>query len=349
MITGYNHNIKHAGRIFHIQTEDSGTKYPHVITHLFIGGNIFASKKKSYGHLMEEDLDEVAFEKAVRAIMQEQHKEMLRELKAGKYDDVASNYKSTQHLDGVSKVKVTGFTVQPDDPMEEASIVESEAASASVSTPLLNLNTEAAPKPQVVERIEEKSAEQPQPSRAGRGEARMSRRRVSRARPAFQAPPPSSVDIERPEALQNVAMALETIDLHSIGNLDRMFYDEDSPTIPDLPEVRPEGRAPTKSSGEGGFSPRGLGRVKGIRGRAGRPRRPSEPALPVLDSSLTHAGSQREPSPAQPSTKDSDDSESHGEWEPQHPGQGEAVATHFTREVPAEGATPAPIKKETVE
>src|SRR5690606_34821597 len=35
MIPGFNHNIKHKGRIFHIQTEDSGPKNPHIITHLF--------------------------------------------------------------------------------------------------------------------------------------------------------------------------------------------------------------------------------------------------------------------------------------------------------------------------
>ena len=58
MIIGYNHNIVHNDRVFHIQTEDSGTRYPHVITHLFVGGNILSSKKRSYSHLMEEELGE---------------------------------------------------------------------------------------------------------------------------------------------------------------------------------------------------------------------------------------------------------------------------------------------------
>ena len=44
MIPGFNHNIKHKGRIYHIQTEDSGPKNPHIITHLFVGGNVLASK-----------------------------------------------------------------------------------------------------------------------------------------------------------------------------------------------------------------------------------------------------------------------------------------------------------------
>jgi len=44
VVPGFNHNIKHKGRIFHVQTEDSGPKNPHIITHLFVGGNILADR-----------------------------------------------------------------------------------------------------------------------------------------------------------------------------------------------------------------------------------------------------------------------------------------------------------------
>jgi len=82
MLPGYNHNICYKGQIFHIQTEDSGVKYPHVITLLFVKGNIVARKKKDY-------TEAVGFERmedVVRELMQDQHKEMLRELKGGTYD-----------------------------------------------------------------------------------------------------------------------------------------------------------------------------------------------------------------------------------------------------------------------
>lgn len=82
MLPGYNHNICYKGQIFHIQTEDSGVKYPHVITLLFVKGNIVARKKKDYA-------EAVGFERmedVVRELMQDQHKEMLRELKSGTYD-----------------------------------------------------------------------------------------------------------------------------------------------------------------------------------------------------------------------------------------------------------------------
>jgi hypothetical protein len=84
MVVGFNHNIKHKGRMYHIQTEDSGLENPHIITHLFVGGNILASKKTSYADIVgAENLGQV-----VRELMEEQHKEMLRNLINGVYDDI---------------------------------------------------------------------------------------------------------------------------------------------------------------------------------------------------------------------------------------------------------------------
>src|SRR5688572_3628276 len=81
-VTGFNHNIKHKGKVYHVQTEDSGVSNPHIITHLFVGGNILASKKTSYADIVNaENLQEV-----VRELMEEQHKEMLRNLINGVYD-----------------------------------------------------------------------------------------------------------------------------------------------------------------------------------------------------------------------------------------------------------------------
>jgi len=82
-VTGFNHNIKHKGKVYHVQTEDSGVNNPHIITHLFVGGNILASKKTSYADIVTaENLPEV-----VRELMEEQHKEMLRNLINGVYDN----------------------------------------------------------------------------------------------------------------------------------------------------------------------------------------------------------------------------------------------------------------------
>ena len=85
MIPGYNHNVKYKERIFHVQTEDSGKKNPHIITLLYRGGVILCSKKTSYADiLMMENLDSV-----VEELMKAQHKELMRRLKSGEFDDRA--------------------------------------------------------------------------------------------------------------------------------------------------------------------------------------------------------------------------------------------------------------------
>lgn len=94
MVPGFNHNIKHKGQVFHIQTEDSGPKNPHIITHLFVGGNILSSKKTTYAEIVGQP----EYEKTVRSMMEEQHKQMLRNLINGVYD--AADTSGAYQLDG---------------------------------------------------------------------------------------------------------------------------------------------------------------------------------------------------------------------------------------------------------
>lgn len=82
MVVGLNHNIRYKGEVFHIQTEDSGLGNPQITTLLFIGGTIISSKKTSYADIVKIE----NIEKVVEELMKEQHKDMLRRLKAGEFD-----------------------------------------------------------------------------------------------------------------------------------------------------------------------------------------------------------------------------------------------------------------------
>jgi hypothetical protein len=84
-LLGYNNNIRHKNRVFHIQTEDSGVRHPHVITHLFMdGGRILKSVKTSYAeHVGAEKMADT-----VRKMMKDQHKGMLIALRDGQFDVV---------------------------------------------------------------------------------------------------------------------------------------------------------------------------------------------------------------------------------------------------------------------
>jgi hypothetical protein len=115
VLTGFNHNINHRGKVYHVQTEDSGVANPHIITHLFVGGNIVASKRTSYADIV--NAEHVA--DVVRELMEEQHKEMLRSLLSGAFDDVeasgspAKNYQPGQLNDAPPRPSAPGRAAVP--------------------------------------------------------------------------------------------------------------------------------------------------------------------------------------------------------------------------------------------
>jgi len=91
-LLGYNTNVKHDEKLFHIQTEDSGIDHPHIITHLFTEGTILATKKTSYKDFLQRE----AWEDDVRQLMKDQHKGMFVELRDGAHDVIAARILGVQ-------------------------------------------------------------------------------------------------------------------------------------------------------------------------------------------------------------------------------------------------------------
>jgi len=91
MILGFNHNVVYKGEVFHVQTEDSGINNPHIITLLYRGGVILSSKKTSYADILRMD----NFESVVEELMKAQHKELMRRLKSGEFDERAFSIEAT--------------------------------------------------------------------------------------------------------------------------------------------------------------------------------------------------------------------------------------------------------------
>lgn len=82
MHLGMNNNVLFNGTTFHVQTEDSGVDLPFITTHVFIGGNILATKKTSYEDIItSNNLNEI-----VRSIMDDQHKKVIVAIKRGRID-----------------------------------------------------------------------------------------------------------------------------------------------------------------------------------------------------------------------------------------------------------------------
>src|SRR5512138_243359 len=79
MITGYNTDTKFDGVVYHVQTEDGGVDNPVVVTLVYRGGRILASKKTSYAEIVgAPDLVN-----RVRLLLEKQHRLMMAAVNAG--------------------------------------------------------------------------------------------------------------------------------------------------------------------------------------------------------------------------------------------------------------------------
>lgn len=83
MITGFNTDVKHGGKVFHIQTEDKGKGNPKIETLIYVGGQILDSLRFDYAEKISDGYDE----ELVTQLMEEQHRRVVRDIKTGKYDD----------------------------------------------------------------------------------------------------------------------------------------------------------------------------------------------------------------------------------------------------------------------
>jgi len=93
MITGYNTDVRHGNRVYHVQTEDKGLSNPRIETLIYVGGEILDSYRSSY-----EDLaaNPPIPETAIQVRMDEQHKAIIRDIKNGKYDTTPSDLESEE-------------------------------------------------------------------------------------------------------------------------------------------------------------------------------------------------------------------------------------------------------------
>ena len=87
MLTGFNHNLKYKGRIYHIQTEDGGKDNPQIVTHAFLGGVILDTVRTSYSDLLET----ADWQDTLLARMKAQHLDEIRRLFSGAFDDAAKD------------------------------------------------------------------------------------------------------------------------------------------------------------------------------------------------------------------------------------------------------------------
>ncbi len=90
MITGFNTDIKHNEKVYHVQTEDKGMANPYIESLVYVGGEILASKKTSYAEQLKTGVDE----KWIGGLMEQQHRTMIAAIKRGRFDAPADTTKN---------------------------------------------------------------------------------------------------------------------------------------------------------------------------------------------------------------------------------------------------------------
>jgi hypothetical protein len=154
MVLGFNHNLMYKGEVFHVQTEDSGVANPHIITLLYRGGVIISSNKTSYADILKMDNLEVVVEE----LMKEQHKEMMRRLKTGEFDEKAFSFKAQL----IENYEIPTLAPEADPIAELFSATSSSGSSAKGDVSLLfELPTQTSKKDPAPQ------AKKPEPSAAG--------------------------------------------------------------------------------------------------------------------------------------------------------------------------------------
>lgn len=83
MITGYNTDVRHGERSFHVQTEDKGSSNPTVESLIYVGGQVVAAKRTSYSDL----LDDPSAETKLIELMDHQHRTMISAIRQGRFDE----------------------------------------------------------------------------------------------------------------------------------------------------------------------------------------------------------------------------------------------------------------------
>ena len=84
MITGFNTDIEHDGVVYHVQTEDKGLDSPIILSLVYSGGTILASKRSPYEDLIAEGFSDEALAERLKR----QHRLICAAIHSGRIDDL---------------------------------------------------------------------------------------------------------------------------------------------------------------------------------------------------------------------------------------------------------------------
>jgi len=83
MITGYNTDVRYGEIVLHVQTEDKGQANPCIESLIYYGGQVVVARRESYAELLHSGKGR----EEVTALMEHQHRAMMKAIQAGQFDD----------------------------------------------------------------------------------------------------------------------------------------------------------------------------------------------------------------------------------------------------------------------
>jgi hypothetical protein len=84
VITGFNTDVEHGGVVYHVQTEDKGLDSPIILSLVYSGGAILASKRAPYEDLLASGFSEAALAERLKR----QHRLICAAIHAGRIEDL---------------------------------------------------------------------------------------------------------------------------------------------------------------------------------------------------------------------------------------------------------------------
>jgi len=127
VLTGFNTDVEYDGVVYHVQTEDKGLQTPFILSLVYTGGAILASKRSPYDDLVAGGFDEGILAQR----LSRQHKLICAAVHAGRIEDLKrlsgrDAADRTTHARQAAPAEPAETPVASESPIAQASAIEEE-------------------------------------------------------------------------------------------------------------------------------------------------------------------------------------------------------------------------------
>jgi hypothetical protein len=218
VITGFNTDIEHDGVVYHVQTEDKGLDSPIILSLVYAGGAILASKRSPYADLIEEGFSDEALGERLKR----QHRLICAAIHSGRIEDL----KKMSARDVGSPAPVQTEVHAPAEEIQEQ-IQEEATIPAEFELEIGDALSQKYEPPPFVERPEVETEEVEEEEEIVEEAPPVGAYRISRQQSERESEPPKQPEIvapARPSPVLEQGLLVRLLD-------DTEFYSGDTPTL----------------------------------------------------------------------------------------------------------------------